>query len=448
MSPHAALQETPTTTPATAAASMLAIDVMAGDHPLEACVEMIAGHFTAMPRIEVFTAVLTSLPPQDPTGWRPLGGRAWVQEWQAPGSTCSALPPPDAGPEAALSMPWVSQFARADVVALVDVELLPEEAAQDRRELETVGIRSFVASATRSQDQMFGSLSLGSTQAGRWPEEHIADLRLLNAALSARTTLEQARRSLADSIEAAARTRQVHDQFLASVGHELRTPLTTVLGYTEMLLDEAAAEPGHPLADVVERDSRIIISSCEKLLTVVDAVLDAGRTLRGIEGRQHVEVTAAVGDVVHWHQGAARSNGVTITNRVADDASVWASPEGLRQIMSTLVGNAVVHNRRGGSVDISTQPLTGEVGEPRLRVVVRDTGPGLNRDQLRAAFTIVPASDDDGGGDRGLGLSLARSLAERDDGSVGAESTPGVGSAFWVELPQGPTDSAGPDPLR
>ena len=448
MTESPALQDTSSRTAASPAAATLATEVLTGAHSLAATTQMLADHFTALPRVDVFVAALTTFAPEDPTGWRRLGGRAWVREWQAPRATGSTLPPPDAGPEAALSMPWISQFSRTGIVALIDAERLPVEAAQDRRELATVGIRSCVTAWMKDPNQMFGSLALGSARPGEWRDEHIADLRLLNSALSARLTLEQARRSLADSVEAAARTRRVHEQFLASVGHELRTPLTTVLGYTEMLMDEAQAVPDDPLAASVERDGQVIVSACEQLLTVVDAVLDAGRTLRGAEGRQHVDVASAVDDVVHWHRATARSGDVTITNRVAHGASVWASAEGLRQVLSTLVGNAVLHNRAGGSVDITAEPLTGEIGERRLRVVVRDTGEGLGREQLRQVLTPFPGAGQHGGTDQGLGLSLARALAERDNGTVGAESTPGVGSAFWVELPEAPTDSAEPQPLR
>ena len=443
-----ALQEAPATAPASGAAVALAGEVLGGEHPVGETVERIAAHFTALPRIEVFVAALTTFPPEDPTGWRPLGGRAWVREWRSPGATCSTLPPPDAGPEAALSMPWVSQFARNDVVALVDSELLPDVAAQDRRELAGVGIRSFVAAATQGQGQMFGSLSLGSTEAGPWPQEHIADMRLLNAALAARIGLEQARRSVADSVAASARTREVNEQLLASVGHELRTPLTSVLGHAEMLIDEAQLADEHPLVGAIQRDGDAILRACEQLLGLVDGLLDAGRTLRADTDRSDVEVAAAVDDVLHWHRSAARRADVTLTSDVGPGLSVWAHAAALRQVLSILVGNAVQHNRRGGSVTVTARPLVGEVGEQRLRVVVRDSGPGLDRDQLQELFKPNGRLDGTGLDGKGLSLSLSRSLAERDNGTVGVESAPGAGSVFWLELPARRTDSRQPGALR
>jgi signal transduction histidine kinase len=93
-----------------------------------------------------------------------------------------------------------------------------------------------------------------------------------------------------------------------------------------------------------------------------------------------------------------------------------------------------VHNP-GGTVTVQTQALRGESGEPRLRIIVRDTGEGLTAEQLRDVFDPFVRYARPGVKGTGLGLSLSRSLAERDGGTVDATSTPGRGSAFWVELP-------------
>ena len=445
---HPALQLVPTDAPTSGAAAALAVRVLSEELPLDDAIECIAAHFIALARVDVVVVSRTSLPPDDPSEWVHLGQRAWLREWLDPRTAFSFLPPPGAGPEAALTMPWMSQFARRDVVVLVDDELLPQEAAEDRRELAEIGVRSLVACTTRSSSQMFGSFSLVSTRPGAWPEEHVADLRLLNAAMSSRLTREQALRSLVDSVAASARTRQVNEQLLASVGHELRTPLSSILGHTEMLMDEAGRTPDHPLAAAVQRDGDVIVGACEQLLALVDEVLDAGRTVQADDGRQLVDVPAAVDDVVHWHRTAARAAHVTITSAVEPGLAVWAHSSGLRQILSTLVGNAVAHNRPGGSVAISARQLAGEVGDRRLRVVVRDDGPGLDRAQLAEVFKPYGRLEGSGLDGKGLGISLSRSLAERDSGTIGAESTPGDGSVFWVELPLARTDSAEPPALR
>jgi signal transduction histidine kinase len=435
MTMREALQDVSPLTTASPAAVALAREILTQRQPLQEMSDMVAAHITAWPRVEALVVAMTTFAPDDPTHWRQLGGRAWVREWAVPGATITMMPPEGAGPEAALTMPWISQRARTDVVAVVDAHLLPPEAEQDRRELAQVGIASFLTVSFHVEGRMFGSLAVISSEPGSWPEENIADLRLLSSAVTSRLTLEHERRSLAESVAASAVTKQIQQQFFASVGHELRTPLTAILGYTEMLVDEAQVDPTTDLSTAVQRDGKIIVGACEQLLSVVDELLDTGRALRDDTSREHVDVLSAVEDVVHWHRAPASAADVTICNRVTPGATVWSHAAGLRQILTNLVGNAVIHNRPGGRVEVSTEPFRGEVGEDRLRIIVRDTGAGLTTDQLAHVFEPFVRFAPPGVKGNGLGLPLSRTIAEQDRGTIGAESTPGVGSAFWVELP-------------
>ncbi|KRF34999.1 sensor histidine kinase [Nocardioides sp. Soil805] len=281
---------------------------------------------------------------------------------------------------------------------------------------------------------VYGSLAMGGTAHGPWSDEGVADFRLLHAALTSRIALEQARRSLADAVAAGAQTREAQQHFFASIGHELRTPLTAIVGYTEMLVDEAGQNEADPFAEAVGRDGQVILRACEQLMAVVEDLLSAGRTMGTEESREVLDVGAAVEDVLHWHRATARASDVTLGCSVTSGQTVWAHAAGFRQVLSNLIGNAVVHNP-GGAVEVSTQALRGESGEPRLRIIVRDTGEGLTVEQLRDVFNPFVRYARAGVRGTGLGLSLSRSLAERDGGTVDAHSTPGRGSAFWVELP-------------
>ncbi|WP_457208713.1 sensor histidine kinase [Nocardioides sp. P5_C9_2] len=281
---------------------------------------------------------------------------------------------------------------------------------------------------------VYGSLAMGGTAHGPWSDESVADFRLLHAALTSRIALEQARRSLADAVAAGAQTREAQQHFFASIGHELRTPLTAIVGYTEMLVDEAEQHDADPFAEAVGRDGGVILRACEQLMAVVEDLLTAGRTMGTEEARESLEVAAAVEDVLHWHRATARASDVSLRCSIPPGETVWAHAAGFRQVLSNLIGNAVVHNP-GGSVEVSTRALRGESGEPRLRVIVRDTGAGLTPDELRDVFDPFVRFARPGVKGTGLGLSLSRSLAERDGGTVDAQSTPGRGSAFWIELP-------------
>ncbi|GAB3017943.1 hypothetical protein GCM10011376_01460 [Nocardioides flavus (ex Wang et al. 2016)] len=434
---HHALQDTSGTGPTSPEAAGLAVAVLAGETGIDEAVDLVARHLLTYDRVEVVTSVLTRFRPEDTRGWIGLGGRAWIREWAAPGAGVSVAPPPGAGPEAALTMPWLSKIARTgQLVAIVDRDHLPDEAEQDRRELAGNEIGSLVASAYTSGGDMYGSLSAVSSRTGAWPDTLVQDFKLLNAAIVSRLTLEQSRRSLAEAIEAGTEAQEAYQHFFGSVGHELRTPLSAILGYTEVLLDEASQCQETPVAKAVLRDAPVMMRACERVLDVVDSLLGAGRTLSSDDERQDVLVADAVADVVHWHRTPAQTAAVEMFIDVDPVATVRAHPSGVRQVLTALLGNAIAHHHPdGGTVDLTTRRLLGESGQEMVRIIVRDNGPGLTQEQLEHAFEpfvryagpSVPGS--------GLGLSMARTIAERDGGAVRGESTPGVGSSFWVELP-------------
>lgn len=430
-----ALQSTSVVAAASAEAVRLTAAILTGGTSLETAIEQSAAHFVDQPRVDVVVAALTNFTPEDQAPWTRLGDRAWIREWLSPGSTCSIVPAGGAGAEAALTMPWLSPIARNDMAALTDTELLPPEADQDRRELTALGLRSLVGSTFNTDGVMFGSMSVGGATAGPWPPVLIADLRLLKAAISSRLTLEQSRRALAEAIDAGTEAQLAYQHFFAAVGHELRTPLAAILGYTEVLLDDAEHAPEEVSAGML-RDGPVILRACDQVLAVVDSLLGAGRTLTGDDHRQDVVLADAVADVVHWHRTPARTAHVEMHVTVDPAATAWAHPAGVRQVLTNLVSNAIAHHHpSGGTVHLSTEGLLGESGQPMVRIIVRDDGPGLTADQLQHVFEPFVRFADPRTKGSGLGLSISRTIAERDGGAVRGESTPGAGSSFWLELP-------------
>ena len=283
---------------------------------------------------------------------------------------------------------------------------------------------------------MFGSMSVASLSSGAWPGTLVADFKLLNAAITARLTLEQSRRSLAEAIEAGAEAQLATQQLFGAVGHELRTPLSAILGYTEGLLDDAEHGTADDVATGMKRDGPVIVRSCERLLSIVDNLLGAGRAMSADDQRQEISLADAVADVMHWHRTPARTAGVDMQAVVDPSLAAWGHPSAVRQVLANLLGNAIAHHHpTGGSVLLTAEALVGESAKPMVRVVVRDDGPGLTPDQLEHAFEpfvrfAAPTTQGSG-----LGLSLSRTIAEREGGAVRGESTPGAGSSFWLEVP-------------
>ncbi len=431
------LQDTSVRGPVSGEAAALTAEILAGEITVDSALARTAEHLLSDPRVEVVAIALTRFDPLETAEWIRLGERAWLRQWTSPGGRLSIVPPPGAGADAALTMPWLSRHARTSITALVDRDLLPPEGDQDRRELGRVGVQSFVATAFVSTGEMFGSLSAGSSQAGPWPEVLVDDLRLLNSAITARITLEHSRRALAEAMEARTEAQLAHQQFFGAVGHQLRTPLAAMMGYSEVLVADASQSPEDPVSAALLRDGPVILRAGEQLVAVVDSLLGAGRALSGEGQRQAVVIADALADVVHWHRTPAQIAGVRIEIDVDPGATVWAHASGVRQVLTHLVGNAIAHHRPcGGTVHLSSAPLLGESGQPMQRIIVRDDGPGMTPDQLLHVFEPFVRFTDAGTAGSGLGLSISRTVAERDGGAVRGESTLGVGSTFWLELPR------------
>lgn len=223
--------------------------------------------------------------------------------------------------------------------------------------------------------------------------------------------------------EAASRAKT---DFVAALGHELRTPLQAVAGFTELLrrLDLPAERRAVALAHIDAAGAHI--------RALVDDALDVARIEAGglAPAPAAVDLDALVGDVLALLAPLAAAEGVTLARAGTTPGPAHADPRRCRQVLINLVTNAVRYNRPGGRVEVELAAGAGAVV-----VVVRDTGPGVapeDLDRLFVPFDRLGADDDRG---VGLGLPLARGLAEAMGGRLAVASTVGQGTAVTLTLP-------------
>ncbi|MGH7026563.1 hybrid sensor histidine kinase/response regulator [Brevundimonas sp.] len=264
-----------------------------------------------------------------------------------------------------------------------------------------------------------------------------ATLRRLNGALEARA--EQRARDLqtalavaeaqAAQVEAAHRAKT---DFLASMSHELRTPLNAVIGFSDLMRMNEAQEPlTHRQHQAVEQ----IRTAGARLLTLVDEVLnladiEGGRLATAVERVDPLLVARQVCESLRPMAKAARVE-LREPPRVSGLAAL-ADREGLRQVLTALIANAVKYNRRGGAVLIEARQSVEGVS-----LSVLDTGPGLPPERMGDLFEPFnrlgrEASDVPGAG---VGLAVARRLIQAMGGRLEAESREGEGAVFTVHLP-------------
>jgi two-component system, OmpR family, sensor kinase len=218
-------------------------------------------------------------------------------------------------------------------------------------------------------------------------------------------------------------------RFAADASHELRTPLTSISGHARML-DEWALDGDKETArrsvGTIREEAGRMRGLIESLLTLTrgdeGAPMEVGRYDLGAVGKEATETARAAVD------GKLSVDFVPIEQEV----TATFDRERVLQVASILLDNAVKYTPDGGSVTVSV----GE-GDGSVALAVSDTGVGISEEQLPLIFERFYRADPSRSeGGAGLGLSIARQIAEAHGGQIGAESTPGTGSTFTLLLPR------------
>lgn len=232
-------------------------------------------------------------------------------------------------------------------------------------------------------------------------------------------------RSLIERESEAARGKGV---FFAAVTHELRTPLAGALG-TARLLEETGLKPDQAAYVAALK------ASASHALNLIDDILDLSRLEAGkLELRpEPLDPARLVEEVCELLSEKAAEKGLALAHAQGPGvpAQIRADPARLKQILYNLAGNAVKFTREGGVL------VTLETEGERLRLAVRDTGPGIaasDQSRLFEQFERGAAERDKSAPGAGLGLAMVKRLAEAMDGEVGVRSQPGEGALFWFSF--------------
>gem|GEM_PF-3562180 len=229
---------------------------------------------------------------------------------------------------------------------------------------------------------------------------------------------------------------QTKDEFLATMSHELRTPLTSIMGLSEIL--EIGARG--PLNENQLRAVQTIYHSGSHLLSLINDILDLAKVEAGKLEIAPEEVL--VDDVCQASLSLIKGMAYTKDHNLSyklehPELKVWADTRRLKQILVNLLSNAVKFTPEGGEIKLIIQPER-ETG--RLLFIVEDNGIGIpdeEKGKLFQAFTQIDGSLSREREGSGLGLALARELAQLHQGDIYLESEgiSGKGSRFTVWLP-------------
>jgi two-component system phosphate regulon sensor histidine kinase PhoR len=220
--------------------------------------------------------------------------------------------------------------------------------------------------------------------------------------------------------------------FIANVSHELRTPVTAIRSAGETIRDVAVND-----AAALPRFVDIIVRNAERLGNLLDDILELSR----IESRalqlvmEPVELAALMSQVAELFRERAERKGLALHVSVpVDQAYAMADRRALENVITNLIDNAVKYCGAGTSI----RACVAEEAE-RLRVMVKDTGPGIDPvhlPRLFERFYRVDAGRSREVGGTGLGLAIVKHLVESMGSEIRVASAPGVGSEFYFFLPR------------
>jgi signal transduction histidine kinase len=294
-----------------------------------------------------------------------------------------------------------------------------------------LGLRSELVTPLLLGARTIGMLSLSRERPDAFSEDEVELVSLLGRLVATAVQNIRAYEAERRRVEELARLSQLRADFVSLVSHELRSPMAAVIGAARTLQDRWR------MLSAAQRESFLALIGDEtaRLAELVADVLDTSRIEAGTFSYRFEEVD--LGRVV--------AEAVETAVLAQQEVSVVASVPGrlpsirgdrarLRQVLGNLIENAVKYSPEGGEVRVSAAAANGAV-----RIAVRDSGPGIPREQQTRIFEKFGRADVEGGSKpgTGLGLFIARSIAEAHGGSLEVSSGGEPGSTFVLTVPVG-----------
>jgi signal transduction histidine kinase/CheY-like chemotaxis protein len=300
-------------------------------------------------------------------------------------------------------------------------------------------VRSYLAASVVSRTgEAIGGLFFGHSQPGVFTER--SERLVAGIAAQAAVAIDNARlyeesRRLVERLSESDRRK---DEFLATLSHELRNPLAPLRNSVQLLRMREAADPAAaPIHQMMDRQ-------VDHLVRLVDDLLEVSRISRGTFElrRERVELATVVRNAVDTSNPLIHAAGHQLTVSMPREP-LWldGDPVRLAQILANLLNNAATYTERGGRISVRAWREDGQA-----LIAVRDNGTGIAADALPRMFQMFhrgAASSRRNPSGLGIGLSLARGLAEMHRGTLTAKSEgPGRGSEFTVRLPLAASEGA------
>ncbi len=230
-------------------------------------------------------------------------------------------------------------------------------------------------------------------------------------------------------------------ELLGIAAHDLKNPLGGIIGLADMILEDMEAGVQATYESALEHVP-LLKEEAERMLVITKNLLDSQRHDEQVQlNKEMVLLGDIVAAVIRWNDVQAKSKNITLHYGTCANIIVEVDEIAIQRVLDNYVSNAVKYSPIGTNVyiDVCTSQAVADVlGNPRVKVSVRDEGPGLTAaDKLKVFGKMQRLSAKPTGGEHstGLGLFIVKSLIEAHSGEVGVDSEVGEGAVFWFTLP-------------
>jgi len=292
-----------------------------------------------------------------------------------------------------------------------------------------LGLRSEIVAPLLVGSRPIGMIALSRTDVDAFLPEDVEMLSLLGRLAATAVQNIRAYEAEHHTVEELRRLSALRADFVSLVSHELRSPMAAVIGAARTLQERwRILTPEHREAFLA-----LIADETHRLANLIGDVLHTSQIEAGTFSYvfSDVDLGRLVEDVVA--RASIGQDEVRVTATVSSTIPhIRGDGERLRQVLSNLIENAIKYSPSGEEVEVRAQPENG-----RVRISVTDRGPGIPRDQQRLIFEKFGRADVAGVSKpgTGLGLFIARSIAEAHGGTVDVRSSPDAGATFTLTLP-------------
>lgn len=279
--------------------------------------------------------------------------------------------------------------------------------------------------APAGEDDEMGQLTMAVN-------EMVRHLRIiLEEERSMRDNLEKSRAELEAANDKLKELDLMKSEFLNTVSHELRTPLTSIKAFAEILLDNVGedVETQTEFLEIINKES-------DRLTRLINNLLDLSRIEAGRMkwDKEQLDLHEVAETALMALRGSAEKKGLNVETDLEEDLPTIGDKDKLIQVVTNLLGNAIKFTSEGGTITV--RAMRKDLWTARIEV--SDSGVGIApefHESIFEKFSQVDSSETRDIKGSGLGLPIARSIAEHHDGKLFVESEAGVGSTFIVELP-------------